>query len=139
MDIKINCPTFVKDNISVTFFASRGIHIFNSYLHLISLMVCCTRTSLCLSTTIIQRNFIWFGKVNYQNASLIMDIQKQDNFANKKGFYYVAIRRHLKTCLLKLCKIWRNQMTQEYTISYSGVCRTSFCSEQHVAIFSSSR
>ena len=37
--------------------------------------------------------------------------------------------------MLKIGRIWRNHVTQVLTISYSAVCRTSSCFEQHVAIF----
>ena len=41
----------------------------------------------------------------------------------------------VKTCLLKICRIWQNHMTQVWMVSYSTVCRTSSCCEQQVAIF----
>ena len=44
-------------------------------------------------------------------------------------------RRHYKTGLLKIGRIWRNHVAQVWTISYSAVCRSSSCFEQQVAIF----
>ena len=45
--------------------------------------------------------------------------------------------RPCKTGLLKICRIWRNHVTQVWTITYSVVCRTSSSFEQQIAIFSS--
>ena len=35
----------------------------------------------------------------------------------------------------KQSRIWRNHVTQVWTISYTAVCRTSSCLKQQVAIF----
>ena len=44
----------------------------------------------------------------------------------------VAVRRHYKTGLLKIGRIWRNHVTQVWTISYSAVCRFSYFEQQAV-------
>ena len=58
---------------------------------------------------------------------------------NKNATFSLMRSRHYKSGWLKIGRIWRNHVTQVWTISYSAVCRSSSCFEQQVAIFSCRR
>ena len=47
----------------------------------------------------------------------------------------LTVMRQYKTGLLKIGRMWRDHVTQVWTITYSAVCRSSSCFGQQVAIF----